>query len=619
MDVKIQISKWKYIVRNYKATHTDDFQKGTDTKIMKTITQKLTEICSEAFEKCGYNAQLGIVTRSDRPELCQFQCNGALKGAKLHRVAPIKIAAAVVEELKKNDAFEDIQAVAPGFINIILKDAWLASFINELNQDKARGVEQVLSGKKVLIDYGGPNVAKPLHIGHLRSAIIGESLKRIAAATGADAFGDIHLGDWGLQMGLVITELKERHPDWKCFDESFDPEKDEIPEISIEELNEVYPCASKKSKEDEQYSKTAHEITALLQKKHPGYYALWKSFMKISKADMKRIYDRLNVSFEYWYGESDAEEYVEELISLLEEKQLLVESDGARVVIVEEESDTSPMPPVIIKKSDNSNIYATTDLATLLQRKKLFNPDNIWYVVDKRQGLHFSQVFRCQKKAGILGDGCDCEHLGFGTMNGADGKPFKTRDGGVMQLTALLDFASEKSRANLDDSKFETEEERRDAADKIAMASVKFGDLINNRTKDYVFDIDRFLSCEGKTGAYLLYTITRITSLLGKLEGDIPEKLNEKVSLTDTEKALLLTLADSAESVGFAAIEKAPNYVAESAYQISAAFSAFYHQNRVLGENDVDIRNNRLALCAITKAQLEFLTSLLGIDTVSAM
>ena len=284
---------------------------------MQTITQKLTDICAEAFVQCGYSAELGLVTKSDRPELCQFQCNGALKGAKLYRKAPFDIANAVVEVLKNNDAFGSVEMVRPGFINMIMKDGWISEFLNETHRDEKYGMPQLLEGKKVLVDYGGPNVAKPLHIGHLRSAIIGESLKRIASAAGADAFGDIHLGDWGLQMGLVITELRHRHPDWKCFDEDFDPEKDTIPEISVEELNEVYPCASKKSKEDAEYSRVAHEVTAQLQKKHPGYYALWRSFMAISKADMKRIYDRLGVNFEYWYGESDAEDYVESLIALL--------------------------------------------------------------------------------------------------------------------------------------------------------------------------------------------------------------------------------------------------------------------------------------------------------------
>ena len=586
---------------------------------MKTVTELITDICSEAFVQCGFDAELGLVTKSDRPELCQFQCNGALKGAKLYKKAPFIIADAVVEILNKRDEFQSVEMVKPGFINMIMKDSWLASLVNESSTDPTNGFPQLLQGKKVLVDYGGPNVAKPLHIGHLRSAIIGESMKRIAKAAGADAFGDVHLGDWGLQMGLVIAELRERHPDWRCFAEDFDPAVDTIPEISVEELNEVYPCASKRSKEDAEYSRVAHEITAQLQKKHPGYYALWCAFMKVSKADMKRIYDRLGVSFENWYGESDAEDYVEGLISILEDKKLLVESDGARVVEVAREDDAAPMPPVIIKKSDNSNIYATTDLATLIQRKELFDPDNIWYVVDKRQGLHFTQVFRCEKLAGILKEECECEHLGFGTMNGADGKPFKTRDGGVMQLISLLDTAHEKSLENLDASKFASAEEADQVADKIAIASIKFGDLINNRSKDYIFDIDRFLSCEGKTGAYLLYTVTRITSLLKKAEGELPTVCDPNCELTPSERDLLLSLLDSAEFFASAVTERAPNYIAESAYKIATAFSAFYHDNRVLGEENEKIRANRIALCNITKKRLEALTDLLGMSTVEAM
>lgn len=586
---------------------------------MKTVTELITDICSEAFAQCGYDAELGLVTKSDRPELCQFQCNGALKGAKLYKKAPFMIADAVVEILSKRDEFRSVEMVKPGFINMIMKDSWLASLVNDTHSDESHGFPQLLAGKRVLVDYGGPNVAKPLHIGHLRSAIIGESLKRIAAAAGADAFGDVHLGDWGLQMGLVITELRERHLDWRCFAEDFDPAADTIPEISVEELNQVYPCASKRSKEDAEYSRVAHEITAQLQKKHPGYYALWKAFMKVSKEDMKKIYDRLGVSFEYWYGESDAEDYVEQLIELLESKKLLVESDGARVVHVSREDDAAPMPPVIIKKSDNSNIYATTDLATLIQRKELFDPDNIWYVVDKRQGLHFTQVFRCEKLAGILKKDCDCEHLGFGTMNGEDGKPFKTRDGGVMQLISLLDTAYEKSLENLDSTKFTDDGDKKETADKIAIASIKFGDLINNRSKDYIFDIDRFLSCEGKTGAYLLYTITRITSLLKKAEGELPTACDTDCELTATERDLMLSLLDTAEYFASAVTERAPNYIAESAYKIATAFSAFYHENRVLNEENETVRRNRIALCVITKKHLETLTKLLGMNTVEKM
>ncbi len=586
---------------------------------MKTITEMLTDICREAFKECGYDGELGTVSESDRPDICQFQCNGAMKGAKIYKLPPFKIANAVVEKLTGREEFEKVEMAMPGFINMTVRPSFLALLVNAAHRDAHSGMPQILAGKKVLLDYGGPNVAKPLHIGHLRSAIIGEALKRIAAGAGAQAFGDIHLGDWGLQMGLVITELKVRHPDWRCFASDFDAEHEEIPAIDSKELNEVYPCASAKSKSDPAFAAEAHEATALLQRKHPGYYALWKAFMEVSKADMKRIYDRLHVYFEYWYGESDAEDYVEELLTVLNEKKLLQDSEGAKIVRVSREEDTAPMPPVIIKKSDNSNIYATTDLATMIQRRKLFDPDYIWYVVDKRQGLHFTQIFRCEKLAGILSEESICEHLGFGTMNGPDGKPFKTRDGGVMQLTDLLDTACSKALESLDPSKFAGEEQRKQTADRLSVASVKFGDLINNRAKDYIFDFDRFLSCEGKTGAYLLYTVTRITSLLNRAEGEIPSELDVSCPLTPAETQVLLALTGAAEYFKKAVEERAPNYIAEAAYNIATAFSTFYHDDRILSESDEQKKKNRLTLCALTREKMLFLTDLLAIDTVEVM
>ena len=586
---------------------------------MNTLTQYLSSLCADAFAACGYDAALGAVTASDRPDICQFQCNGALSGAKIYRTAPFKIANAVVEKLQGEKAFQKVEMAMPGFINLTLDDGFLAEYLNAAVKDERGGMPQLLEGKKIVIDYGGPNVAKPLHVGHLRSAIIGEAIKRIARAAGADAVGDTHLGDWGLQMGLVITELKARHPEWRCFAPDFDPEKDGIPAISAEELNEVYPCASAKSKVDPDYSARAHEATVLLQKKHPGFYALWKSFMKVSVDDMKKAYDRLNVSFEYWYGESDAEDHIPQLLSVLEDKGLLEDSDGAKIVQVGRESDDAPMPPVIIKKSDGSNIYATTDLATILMRKELFAPDSIWYITDKRQCLHFTQVFRCAEKAGLIENEGQCEHLWFGTMNGPDGKPFKTRDGGVMQLKELLNNAFEKALESLDSAKFENERAREETADKLSIASVKFGDLINNRQKDFIFDFDRFLSAEGKTGAYLLYSVTRIGSLLNKSSKEAPTVLDPTCPLADAERALLLTLASSGEYFAKAVSERCPNYIAEAAYQIAAAFSGFYHDVRILSEEDEKKRANRLALCRMTKEKMIFLLDLLAIETVDVM
>ena len=586
---------------------------------MKTMIETLCALCAGAFEDCGYDGTLGLVTVSDRPELCQFQCNGALKGAKLYKKAPIVIASAVAEKLQGLPAFAKVETAMPGFINLTLSDAFLSSYINKARKDEKKGMPQLLAGKKIVIDYGGPNVAKPLHIGHLRSAIIGEAIKRIARAAGGDAVGDTHLGDWGLQMGMGICELRARHPDWRCFAEDFDPAKDKVPEISLKELNEVYPCASAKSKTDPAFAEEAHRATVDFQNKKPGLYALGKAFTEISKADIKSIYDRLNVHFEYWLGESDADAYVPALFALLESKGLLEESEGAQIVKVAEESDNAPMPPVLVRKTDGSVLYAATDLATVIQRKELFDPDYIWYVVDSRQGLHFTQIFRCVRKAGILGENASCEHLGFGTMNGSDGKPYKTRDGGVMQLTELLNTAYDKAYASLDPAKFRDEEHMKEVADRLSVASVKFGDLINNRAKDYIFDFDRFLSCEGKTGAYLLYSVTRIKSLLSKAAEPIPETLDEGCPLAPAETELLLTIASSAEYFAKAVAERAPNYIAEAAYAIAGAFSSFYHDVRILSEEDDQKRKNRLALCALTRDAMLFLTDLLAIETVDVM
>ena len=411
---------------------------------MNTLTKILTDKTSAAFEACGYSAELGAVTVSDRPDLCQFQCNGAFAGAKLYHKAPRMIASDVAAKLADDPDIAKAESVGAGFLNIDLADGFILKYVSDMLADPALGIPQTEKPETVVLDYGGPNVAKPLHIGHLRAAVIGEALKRLVRSTGRTAIGDVHLGDWGLQIGLVIAELKERHPEWEIWQEGYDLSDFGGIGITAEELNEIYPFASKKSKEEtpegEAFKAKAKSVTAELQKGDPVYTALWKEIIRISCADVKRNYDTLNVSFDYWYGESDAEKYVPELIDRLNEKGLLYESEGAMVVDVAEEGDKITVPPVIVKKSDNSNIYATTDLATLIQRMKDWKPDEVWYVVDSRQSLHFTQVFRCAKKAGIVPESVKLEHLGFGTMNGADGRPYKTRDGGVMRLETLYDM-----------------------------------------------------------------------------------------------------------------------------------------------------------------------------------
>lgn len=586
---------------------------------MKMTTKVLTEIVSDAFEQCGYDRKLGTVSVSDRMDLCQFQCNGALGGAKIYKKAPAMIANDVVGVLRGNNKFSKVEVANPGFVNITLSDEFMLELANNLWKDENVGVPQAEKSETIVLDYGGPNVAKPLHIGHLRSAIIGEALKRMIRATGRNVIGDVHLGDWGTQMGLVISELEERNPSWRCFATDFDSQKDETPTLTVDLLNEVYPFASKKSKENEQFKEKARQATAELQNRRPGYISLWKEIVRVSIEDLKKSYNRLNVDFDLWYGESDADKYVDELVSILSDKKLLHESEGAMVVDVAEESDKEPMPPVIIKKSDNSSIYATTDLATILQRQKDFAPDKIWYVVDKRQGLHFTQVFRCAKKAGLVPETTDLEHLGFGTVNGSDGKPYKTRDGGVMQLSTFLNTAAEAAYERISNVEFESDSQRRETAEKLGIAAVKFGDLINHRAKDYIFDMDKFLSSEGKTGVYLLYMITRINSVFRK--ANVSEGENFKLSgiYTDVERELLLTLILSSEAFEYAFEEKAPNIICDNAYHIANVFSKFYQENHIMNEQNEDKKRTWLSLCMLAKKDLKKHLDILAIDTVDVM
>jgi len=582
---------------------------------MNTLIYDLSALMGEAFAKCGYDAAYGQVSSSDRPELCQFQCNGAFRAAKLAKKAPLAVAGEVAEILAQSEIIAKAEAVKPGFVNFDLTDEYLAKRCMEVSCDEHLGVPQLQQGRKVVVDYGGPNVAKPLHIGHLRAAIIGEAVKRIHKACGAEVIGDIHMGDWGLQMGLVIAQMSEKYADWRCFAEDFDPAKEAVNEIDVNELNEIYPYASARSKTDEEFSIKAHRITAQLQAGHPGYTAVWKEIMRVSVADLKRSYERLNVDFEVWYGESDAEKYVEPLLKELGGH--LRESDGAQVVDVELEEDTAPVPPIIIKKSDGSNMYATTDLATILQRQRDWAPDEILYVVDKRQSLHFTQVFRCAKKAGIVPDSTKLEHLGFGTMNGADGKPYKTREGGVMQLSVLIDSVTQAAREKLASSEFVNEADLDEYARKVGVAALKFGDLINQRAKDYIFDIDKFLSFEGKTGVYLLYTVTRMNSILRKADSEV--KAAPAAIHGDADRDLMLTLLLTGEAYQHAANEGAPNYICDNAYRIAAAFSRFYHDNHILTEEDAEKRADWLALCALTRRVMIALLECLAIDTVENM
>ena len=583
---------------------------------MQSITKILTGIVSDAFDKCGYDSKLGAVTASDRLDLCQFQCNGAFAGAKLYKKAPFMIADDVAKVLRNEGIFSKVDVVKPGFLNLTLSDDYMLKLTKEIEADKFCGVPQAEKPQTIIIDYGGPNVAKPLHIGHLRSAIIGESLKRLARACGNTVYGDVHLGDWGLQIGLVIAELNERYPDWKCFSEDFNANTDTVEPLSAELLCEVYPFASKKSKENEDFKAKAHTATFELQNGRAGYIALWKEILRVSIADLKDNYSKLDVDFDYWYGESDADKYIPELMKILEDKKLSYESNGALVVDVELESDKAPMPPVIVRKSDNSSIYATTDLATIIQREKDFHPNKIWYVVDKRQELHFTQVFRCARRAELVPAETELEFLGFGTMNGSDGKPYKTRDGGVMRLSDLIETVTNASLQRLENSSFVSEDDRESYARKLGMAAVKFGDLINHRSKDYIFDLDKFLSSEGKTGIYLLYTVSRINSIMKKA-GDAKAEFTG--IYTDEERELMLKLIMTGDVFNYAMDEKAPNYICENAYQLAVSFSRFYHENHIMDEKDEAKKASWLALAKLVRTVIIKHLDILGIETVENM
>ena len=583
---------------------------------MQSITKILTGIVSDAFDKCGYDSKLGAVTASDRLDLCQFQCNGAFAGAKLYKKAPFMLADDVAKVLRNEGIFSKVDVVKPGFLNLTLSDDYMLKLTKEIEADKFCGVPQAEKPQTIIIDYGGPNVAKPLHIGHLRSAIIGESLKRLARACGNTVYGDVHLGDWGLQIGLVIAELNERYPDWKCFSEDFNADTDTVEPLSAELLCEVYPFASKKSKENEDFKAKAHTATFELQNGRAGYIALWKEILRVSIADLKDNYSKLDVDFDYWYGESDADKYIPELMKILEDKKLSYESNGALVVDVELESDKAPMPPVIVRKSDNSSIYATTDLATIIQREKDFHPNKIWYVVDKRQELHFTQVFRCARRAELVPAETELEFLGFGTMNGSDGKPYKTRDGGVMRLSDLIETVTNASLQRLENSSFVSEDDRESYARKLGMAAVKFGDLINHRSKDYIFDLDKFLSSEGKTGIYLLYTVSRINSIMKKA-GDAKAEFTG--IYTDEERELMLKLIMTGDVFNYAMDEKAPNYICENAYQLAVSFSRFYHENHIMDEKDEAKKASWLALAKLVRTVIIKHLDILGIETVENM
>ena len=588
---------------------------------MEKLLDRITAAVSEAFVNCGYEAEYGKVTISNRPDLCEYQCNGAMAGAKKYHCAPIQIANKVAESLKEQELFSEVNAVNPGFLNLKLAPAYVQEYLQGMADDERLGCEKTANPKTIVIDYGGPNVAKPLHVGHLRSAIIGESVKRLGRFVGHKVTGDIHLGDWGLQMGLIITELKERKPDLVYFDESYTGEYPTEAPFTISELEEIYPAASARSKEDEAYKEQAMHATYLVQHGHRGYQAILQHILNVSVTDLKRNYANLNVEFDLWKGESDAQPYIPDMVEKLKKEGFAYESEGALVVDVKEDTDTKEVPPCMILKSDGASLYTTTDLATLVERRKLFDPDEVIYVVDKRQEMHFIQVFRCAKKTGLVKPETDLEFLGFGTMNGKDGKPFKTREGGVMRLEYLIADINEKMYQKIAENSEISEEEARETARKIGLSAIKYGDLSNQASKDYVFDIDRFTSFEGNTGPYILYTIVRIKSILNKYQaqgGDLT-KGRIPVAENDSQKTLELTLARFNGALENAFDELAPHKVCAYIYELANAFNKFYHETKILGEENEEKRADLVAVLQLTKRVLETCIDVLGFEAPERM
>lgn len=595
---------------------------------MKKILDLITEEVAAAFTASGYDRKYGKVTLSNRPDLCEFQCNGAMAAAKEYGKAPFVIADEVESKLTGHSMFSMVEAVKPGFLNLKLDAAYLAGYLAGMQADEGRfGCEKTKEPKTIIVDYGGANVAKPLHVGHLRSAIIGESVKRIGRFMGHKVIGDVHLGDWGLQMGLIITELAERKPELCYFDENYTGEYPTEPPFTLSELEEIYPTASGRSKEDTAYKDAALQATYELQQGRMGYQALLSHILSVSIPDLERNYENLNVSFDLWKGESDAKPYIADMVQRMKDDGFAYMSDGALVVDVSEESDAKEIPPCIIQKSDGAALYSTTDLATIVWRMQDYRPDKIIYMTDKRQELHFIQVFRCARKTGLVEQRTELQFLGFGTMNGKDGKPFKTREGGVMRLEHLVaDINREmlkkirenqKTKENLDIG----EEETVRTAQMVALAAIKYGDLSNQASKDYIFDIDRFTSFEGNTGPYILYTIVRIKSILNKYHGQGQDEIGAVIEAahSESEKRLMLELVKFNAVMESAFEETAPHKICSYIYDLANAFNTFYHETKIMTEENDKTQKSYIRLLSLTKDILETCIDVLGFEAPERM
>jgi len=586
-----------------------------------TLLEELSAIVGDAFAGEGLEMALGAVKPADRPDLAQFQCNGALAAAKAAKQNPRVIAEKIAERLRDQPLFDDVTVAGPGFINLTLADGDLSARIDDLAKDASFGGWRKPVKEKIVMDYGGPNVAKPLHVGHLRAAIIGESLKRIFRFTGDEIVGDVHLGDWGLPMGQLITGLRREQPNLVYFDEGSSGPYPAEPPVALADLERLYPQASAACKADPSRAEEARKATSELQKGRPGYRALWRHFVALSRASIEREYADLGVTFDLWKGEADVDPLIEEMAAGLRSKGLIEDSDGAQIIRVARDDDKKEMPPLILFKSDGAVTYGTTDLATILDRVQSENPDRIIYVVDQRQRLHFEQVFRAAGLAGYF-DAERLEHLWFGTMNGKDGKPFKTRDGGALKLRDLIDTVTERAKMRLAESGLAEgygEEETFDVARKVGVAALKFADLSNPRVSDYIFDLDRFMAFEGKTGPYLLYASVRVKSVLAKAVEKNAGAPGAVMIDAPEERALALILLAFGEVVREAHQKRAPHLLCDHAFSLAQAFSKFYAACRIADEQDANKRAARLSLASLVGGQLESVLQLLGIDAPKRM
>ncbi len=588
---------------------------------MEKVIDIISKEVKKAFEEAGYDASYGVVSVSNRPDLCEYQCNGAMAAAKQYHKAPIQIATDVAAGLGKGSVIDSAETVNPGFLNINIKGEFLAEYLKEMSEcaDGRFGLDPLGEGKTVIVDYGGPNAAKALHVGHLRSAVIGEAVKRIFAYAGYNAIGDIHMGDWGLQMGLVITELKERQPELVYFDEEYTGEYPAEAPITIQELGEIYPTAASKAKEDPDYKEKAMEATLKLQNGQRGYRALWHQIMDVSVANMKKIYDSLDVHFELWKGESDVQDIIPDMVAYLKDNDYAHMSEGALVIDVKEDTDTKEMPPCIVIKSDGASLYNTTDLATIMDRTKTYDPSEMVYLTDKRQDLYFEQIFRASRKSRLASDDVKLVHIGFGTVNGKDGKPYKTRDGGVKPLEELIQDINDRMYERILENREIDKEEAADISRTVSLAAIKYGDLSNQASKDYIFDIDKFTSSEGNTGPYILYTMVRIRSILNKYRqqgGVIPDMPSAEIKFnapdSAAQKSLMLSLTGFAATVESACADVAPHRICAYIYALANTFNGFYHETRILACEDKDKQAGYIHLLLLTLKILEACIDMLG-------